>query len=89
MTVRDKLIANNRLVEVETGIFIVAKQTWKSEPYEALVSDGYGLGGDPIYMRRITDLNTEINDEIDKIFLIMPESWRRMTTTNLFLKKDK
>ena len=88
MNIRDKLVANSRLKEVEKGIFIVAIRTNKSERYDTVVSDGYGLGGEPIYLLRVSDFNIEIADN-DQVFLITNESWERMTNKNLFVKKDK
>lgn len=87
MNVRDKLVANNRLREVEIGIFIVARRVQKSDKFDVVVSDGYGLGGEPIYLQQIKDLNTTIAEE-DAVFIITHESWGRMLTNNLLLKNE-
>lgn len=88
MNVRDKLEQNQRLEEVKNGIFIVAQKVTKSEPFDTVVSEGYGLGGDPLYLKRVLDLDSEISDN-DQIFIITPESWNRMTKQNLYLGRNK
>lgn len=88
MTILEWLIQNNvhRSI-IDKGKAFVVMSVNKDDKPDTIITDQNT--GEAIFMKKINDLNTNIDLEKTRLFVIGAEQWKKMTTKNLFLSKLK
>jgi len=96
MTYRDKLVANStpkkngeivNLIEmVNDNKLIVAKSVSKNDEYDVVVARDSIDSGTILYLKRIYDLDADIENE-NSVYILSLSSWQRLQEKNLWNKQ--
>lgn len=88
VAIKDWLVSNNvhRSI-IDKNKAIIAISVNKDDSPDTAVTDQNT--GKIVYMKKISDLNHDVDSSKNRIFVIGIDQWKKMTTKNLFISRIK